>query len=53
MADIEIPYEQDRHGHYRFFEMLPGLLSYFMLVLPVILSFVNVTLASVFSRQAR
>jgi cellulose synthase/poly-beta-1,6-N-acetylglucosamine synthase-like glycosyltransferase len=48
MADIEIPYEQDRHGHYRFFEMLPGLLSYFMLVLPVILSFVNVTLASVF-----
>jgi cellulose synthase/poly-beta-1,6-N-acetylglucosamine synthase-like glycosyltransferase len=48
MADLEIPFEQDRRGHYRFFEVLPGVLSYFMLALPVILSFVNVTLAAVF-----
>jgi cellulose synthase/poly-beta-1,6-N-acetylglucosamine synthase-like glycosyltransferase len=48
MADLEIPFEKDRHGHYRFFEILPGALSYFMLVLPVILSFINVTLAAVF-----
>jgi len=47
-ADIEIPFEKDRHGHYRFFEILPGLLSYFMLALPVILSIINVTLAAVF-----
>ncbi|HSX43082.1 MAG TPA: glycosyltransferase family 2 protein [Candidatus Saccharimonadales bacterium] len=42
MADLEIPFEKDRRGHYRFFEILPGALSYFMLFLPVILSFVNV-----------
>jgi cellulose synthase/poly-beta-1,6-N-acetylglucosamine synthase-like glycosyltransferase len=46
--DLEIPFEQDRHGHYRFFEILPGALSYFMLVLPIILSLINVTLAAVF-----
>lgn len=48
MTDIEIPYEKDRHGHYRFFEILPGLLSYLLLLLPFILSFINVTLAAVF-----
>jgi cellulose synthase/poly-beta-1,6-N-acetylglucosamine synthase-like glycosyltransferase len=48
MADFEIPYEKDRHGHYRFFEMLPGLLSYSMLALPIVLSLINVTLAAVF-----
>ena len=48
MTDLEIPLEKDRHGHYRFFEILPGLLSYFMLLLPVILSLINVTLAAVF-----
>lgn len=48
MTNLEIPFEKDRHGRYRFFEVLPGLLSYFMLVLPVILSLINVTLAAVF-----
>ncbi len=48
MSNFEIPYEKDRHGHYRLFEILPGALSYFMLVLPVALSFINVTLAAVF-----
>lgn len=48
MADLEIPFEKDRHGHYRFFEILPGLLSYSMLALPVVLSMLNVTLAAVF-----
>lgn len=48
MTDLEIPFEKDRHGHYRFFEILPGALSYFMLTLPVILSFINATLAAVF-----
>ena len=44
----EIPFEKNRHGRYRFFEMLPGLLSYFMLALPVLLSLINVTVAAVF-----
>ena len=48
MTDIEIPYEKDRHGHYRFFEILPGALSYTILLMPVILSFINVTAALVF-----
>lgn len=48
MTDIEIPYEKDRHGHYRFFEILPGTLSYLLLLLPFILSLINVTLAAVF-----
>jgi cellulose synthase/poly-beta-1,6-N-acetylglucosamine synthase-like glycosyltransferase len=48
MIDLEVPFEKDRRGHYRFFEILPGAISYFMLVLPVILSLINVTLAAAF-----
>jgi hypothetical protein len=48
MTDIEIPYEKDRRGHYRFFEILPGVLSYTLLLMPIILSLINVTLAAVF-----
>ncbi len=44
----EIPFETDRHGWYRFFEILPGALSYFMLTVPLLLSLINVTLAAVF-----
>lgn len=48
MTDIEIPYEKDRRGHYRFFEILPGSLSWLLLLTPVILSIVDVTLAVFF-----
>jgi cellulose synthase/poly-beta-1,6-N-acetylglucosamine synthase-like glycosyltransferase len=48
MTDIEIPYEKDRHGHYRFFEILPGVLSFTLLALPFILSLINVTVAAIF-----
>lgn len=48
MTDIEIPYEKDRSRRYRFFEILPGSLSWLMLFMPVILSFINVTLAVFF-----
>jgi hypothetical protein len=41
MTDIEIPYEKDRSKRYRFFEILPGSLSWLLLFMPVILSFVN------------
>jgi cellulose synthase/poly-beta-1,6-N-acetylglucosamine synthase-like glycosyltransferase len=48
MTDLEIPFEKDRHGHYRFFEILPGALSWSLLLLPVILSLINVTAAVFF-----
>lgn len=48
MKQIEIPYEKDRSRRYRFFEAFPGLLTWTMLALPFILSFINVTLAAFF-----
>ncbi len=48
MKDIEIPLESHRKGHYRFFEMLPGMLSWSMLALPFVLSIYNVRLAAFF-----
>jgi len=48
MTDLEIPFEKDRRGHYRFFEILPGFLSWTLLFTPLILSFINVTLAVFF-----
>jgi cellulose synthase/poly-beta-1,6-N-acetylglucosamine synthase-like glycosyltransferase len=48
MTDIEIPYEKDRRGHYRFFEMLPGIISWTMILVPFILSFIDVRLAAIF-----
>lgn len=48
MTDLEIPYEKDRHGHYRFFEILPGVLSWLLLFMPLILSLINVTVAVFF-----
>jgi cellulose synthase/poly-beta-1,6-N-acetylglucosamine synthase-like glycosyltransferase len=48
MKSIEIPYEKDRHGWYRFFEILPGVLSWSLLVLPLALSILNVTFAAFF-----
>jgi len=48
MTDIDIPYEQDRHGHYRFFEILPGALSWTLILMPIVLSFISVTLVVIF-----
>lgn len=48
MTDIEIPYKEERNKRYRFFEILPGVLSWTMLFVPLILSLINVTLAAVF-----
>jgi len=48
MVDIEIPYENERSKHYRFFEILPGAISWFLLALPLILSFINVSVAVFF-----
>ncbi len=46
--DIEIPYPQDRHGWYRFFEILPGLLSLLIFLTPIVLSIFSVTAAAFF-----
>lgn len=48
MTDLEIPYEKDRHGLYRFFEILPGAISWTMLALPFVLSWIDVRLAASF-----
>jgi len=42
----EIPYQRNKNGKYRFFEILPGSLSWLILSLPFVLSFINVTLAA-------
>jgi cellulose synthase/poly-beta-1,6-N-acetylglucosamine synthase-like glycosyltransferase len=46
MKSIEIPYVKNRGRRYRFFEMLPGLLSWSLLALPFVLSYFHVELAS-------
>jgi cellulose synthase/poly-beta-1,6-N-acetylglucosamine synthase-like glycosyltransferase len=48
VQDIEIPYPEDRHGWYRFFEILPGLLSLLIFLTPIILSIFYVTAAALF-----
>lgn len=48
MTDLEIPHEKDRRGWYRFFEMLPGIVSWCMLILPFALSLIDVRLAAFF-----
>ena len=48
MTDIEIPYVKNRGRRYRFFEILPGMLSWSILALPFILSFFSPTAATFF-----
>ena len=48
MTDLEIPFEKNRRGHYRFFEILPGALSWTLLFLPLILSVISATAAVFF-----
>lgn len=47
MTDIEIPYVKNRGRRYRAFEILPGFLSWSILVFPFVLSIINPT-ATVF-----
>ncbi|HUD81438.1 MAG TPA: hypothetical protein VMR08_02310 [Patescibacteria group bacterium] len=48
MTDLEIPLEKDRHFRYRCFEILPGAISYCLFFTPLILSFINITIAAFF-----
>lgn len=47
MTDIEIPLGK-RTPRYRFFEMIPAFLSYGLIILPIILSFLNPLWAAIF-----
>lgn len=47
MEDLEIPLGK-RTKFYRFFEMLPGMLSYLMIALPVLLSFISPLYGAIF-----
>lgn len=48
MKNIEIPYVQERDKVYRWFERLPGILSWLLLALPIILSILSPTVAAYF-----
>ena len=45
-ADIEIPLVSERGRSYRFFEILPGALSWSILILPFLISFISVQTAA-------
>lgn len=47
MTDIEIPLGK-RNKWYRFFEMLPAILSYSIMLLPIVLSFISPLLGALF-----
>lgn len=48
MRNIEIPFEKDRTRWYRFWEILPGALSWSILVAPLIFSLINPNLFAIF-----
>ncbi len=48
MTDIEIPWAKNRSKTYRFFEKLPGIVTYTVYALPAILSFIAPTVAAYF-----
>lgn len=48
MKQIEIPLKQEKDAWYRFWEILPGVLSWSILILPFVLSIFNPTLFAVF-----
>lgn len=48
MEELEIPYPENRDKRYRFFEILPGLLSWTILALPFVLSQYNPRLTVLF-----
>ncbi len=48
MTNLEIPYAKDRGRRYRFFEMLPGLLTWSILLLPFVISLFNPRLTVLF-----
>ncbi len=48
VQDLEIPFPENRHGWYRFFEILPGLLSLLIFLTPIVLSIYYLPAAAAF-----
>ncbi|MBA2278929.1 hypothetical protein H0V99_00605 [Candidatus Saccharibacteria bacterium] len=48
MKNLEIPYAEERNWKYRFWEIVPGALSWTILLMPFILSIFNPTLFAIF-----
>lgn len=48
MTDIEIPLKEDKTRHYRIFEILPGTLSWSILIAPFVLSFISARITALF-----
>lgn len=48
MTNIEIPYEKDRSWQYRLWEILPGAISWSVLIAPIVFSIFNPNLFAVF-----
>ncbi|HSX45132.1 MAG TPA: glycosyltransferase family 2 protein [Candidatus Saccharimonadales bacterium] len=48
MQNLEIPYPKDRGKRYRFFEILPGALSWGILALPFLLSIIDARITIIF-----
>jgi len=46
MVDIEIPLQRQKTRRYRLFEILPGFLSWSLLILPFVLSMINASLTA-------
>lgn len=46
ISDIEIPLKEERGFVYRFFEILPGFISYTTLLMPIILAFISPLIAA-------
>ncbi len=46
-ADLEIPLRKNKPWHYRAFEVIPGVLSWSILLAPVLLSLVNASITAV------
>lgn len=48
MTDLEIPLVSERGKRYRFFEMLPGLITWTVIFLPLLLSLIDARLTALF-----
>lgn len=48
MSELEIPLNSEKSKRYRFFEILPGTLSWSLLAMPFILSLINARLTALF-----
>lgn len=46
--EIEVPYKRDQDFRYKLFEKMPAIVSYLLILMPIILSFISTTAAAYF-----